>query len=767
MSTPAIPSAARPSWSNGAIDKYLARDWAFTLLNGKDAFRKGWNTESPLSVDVLRRHRGNLGLRTGQASGVVVIDFDDMECLADYAERLPVTVEAISGGGGRHFYYRYVKPAKCKPAGKVINGADIKADGGCIVFPGSVHPNGNVYRWADGQSPDEIELADLPGWIAEAITPTPPTERRPPPAPRAVSGNGISKYCEAALTGELETVRTAAERTRNYTLNESAFKLGGLLHAGLDRATVESELLAAAMDCGLPEHEARATIRSGLAGGEANPREIPESNNGRTYGWTDEIGGVSKPAADTDSKPKSDPAFIEYQLPMDLARHFLEHRYTAGRDSHLIRHSEDWYRYGGIFWELLEDERISAQVAKHFDGLWTPKRDNSGKPVLDTTGNPVDVKVRNNRSTVGETLFAIKACGTLVSHNPPCWLPGGDPAVNVMPCRNGLLDVGTGEITPLAAKLFCTWGLDFDYQPDAPVPEAWLTFLRQLWADDLQSIEVLQEIFGLALTADTRYHKIFLICGPKRGGKGTIGRVLTSMLGKGNVASPTLAGLATNFGLQCLIEKPLAIISDARLSGRTDQAVVVERLLSISGEDAQTIDRKHQTPITLTLPTRFLVLTNELPRLSDSSGAMASRFIILKLRESFLGREDHGLTARLLTELPGILNWSIEGLRRLETRGRFVQPDSAAQDIQELETLGSPVAAFVNEMCTVGAGHVIAVKALFSAWIEWCKDNGREHTGDAATFARNLRAAFPGIETKQRRDNGRVIRTFEGISYGN
>ena len=98
--------------------------------------------------------------------------------------------------------------------------------------------------------------------------------------------------------------------------------------------------------------------------------------------------------------------------------------------------------------------------------------------------------------------------------------------------------------------------------------------------------------------------------------------------------------LANNFGLAPLIDKPLAIISDARLSGRSDQAVIVERLLSISGEDILSVDRKHREPWTGSLPTRFLLLSNELPRLSDASGAMASRFVVLTLRNSFYGRED-------------------------------------------------------------------------------------------------------------------------------
>src|SRR5262249_8813472 len=147
--------------------------------------------------------------------------------------------------------------------------------------------------------------------------------------------------------------------------------------------------------------------------------------------------------------------------------------------------------------------------------------------------------------------------------------------------------------------------------------------------------------------------KIFLIVGPKRSGKGTIGRVLTALLGKDNTANPTLAGLSSHFGLSPLINKRAAIISDARLGPQTNAHTVAERLLSISGEDALTIDRKYREPWTGRLGVRFLILTNELPRITDASGALASRFVVLTLRETFYGREDLALTDKLLKELPG------------------------------------------------------------------------------------------------------------------
>ncbi len=83
--------------------------------------------------------------------------------------------------------------------------------------------------------------------------------------------------------------------------------------------------------------------------------------------------------------------------------------------------------------------------------------------------------------------------------------------------------------------------------------------------------------------------------------------------------------------------KTVAIISDARLSGRSDQAIITERLLSISGEDAQTVDRKMLEPVTTKLLTRFTIISNELPRLEDASGALSGRMLVLQLAKSFYG----------------------------------------------------------------------------------------------------------------------------------
>jgi putative DNA primase/helicase len=374
---------------------------------------------------------------------------------------------------------------------------------------------------------------------------------------------------------------------------------------------------------------------------------------------------------------------------------------------------------------------------------------------------------QNNVSNISDALNA--AC--YLERKAPCWLTDErdlpDP-IEIVAASNGLIhlrkDATAKLFRPPTPLFFSRNALDYEFLADAASPATWLWLLDQLWPDDPQSIEALQEWFGYCLTPDTRQQKAMLLVGPKRAGKGTIARVLSRLIGLPNVCGPTLSGLSTNFGLWPLIGKLLAIISDARLSGRTDQAIITERILALTGEDAITIDRKNLAPVTERLLCRLMILTNELPRLADASGALASRFIVLTLTESFYGKEDTGLEERICAEMPGILLWAIEGWRRLRERGHFVQPATSAEAIEELNDLASPVGAFLREWCAVRAGAEVKVTELFEAWGFWCAEQGREQPGTQTVFGRDLRAAAPRIATPQRGTGADRYRVFQGIT---
>jgi putative DNA primase/helicase len=374
---------------------------------------------------------------------------------------------------------------------------------------------------------------------------------------------------------------------------------------------------------------------------------------------------------------------------------------------------------------------------------------------------------------LGDALQALNHLALLPgSAESPAWLGGDEPfpAAEVLACRNGLVHLPSlvegrdPYMVPPTPRFFSPNALDYDFAAEAPRPDAWLEFLGKLWPDDEQARTALQEWFGYSLLPDTSQQKILFVVGPKRSGKGTIARVLRQLVGIDNTTSPTLAGLATNFGLWPLLGKSLAIISDARLSGRTDTAVVVERLLSISGEDAQTIDRKHMTPVTAKLPVRFVMMTNELPRLIDPSGALVGRLVVLPMVRTWYGKEDTRLTDKLLAELPGILLWAIAGWQRLRDRGHFEPPESGRKLVRDMEDLASPVGVFLRECCEVGPGFTAPVQDVWTRWACWCEAQGNEKgRGTRQTLGRDLRAVLPGLDTRQAREGDERNRVYVGL----
>ena len=455
-------------------------------------------------------------------------------------------------------------------------------------------------------------------------------------------------------------------------------------------------------------------------------------------------------------EPETDRLVLSPKKTLPTAKAFIEQSYRRPQARTLHSYTGMFLTWRGNRFVEIEQETLRQQLQPWLhDALRYQYNKQTGLMEL--------VDFESNPATITSALESTRAYVHLPAGiTPPVWLSEADGQPNprdLLPCLTGNLHIPSGRMLPSTPLLFNINALDFDYDPNAEPPERWIRFLEQLWGDDLESVFLLQEWMGYCLVLDTSQQKMLLLVGPKRSGKGTIGRILLRLVGVGNVVGPTTSGLAGNFGLQPLIGKSLAIVSDARFTGE-NIGVVVERLLCISGEDTLTVDRKFLGSVTMKLPTRFMFLTNELPRLKDSSGALAGRFVILRLTRSFYGKEDVTLTAKLIEELPGILLWAIEGLKRLRDRGHFVQPESVSEAVREMEDLSSPVLAFVRDRCVTGPGYRVWVDDLYNAWKDWCEQDGRTAVTNKQTFGRDLATAVPGVA--RRRGSGDVP-FYEGI----
>lgn len=443
--------------------------------------------------------------------------------------------------------------------------------------------------------------------------------------------------------------------------------------------------------------------------------------------------------------------------PMAVARELLP-SWTVN-DRLTLRHWRGgWMSWQTTRWGEVDEREVRSWVYRELE--------HATCTVVDRKGEEQHRAWAPTKRKVTDLMEATAAITHLPAEiNPPAWLsppPDGCPRGPIVACGNGLLDVAQRRLLPLAPEFFNLVSVPFDYDRHATAP-GWLAFLAQLWPDDPDLIAALQEWFGYVISGRTDLQKILLIVGPTRSGKGTIARILGSLVGQGNVAGPTLASLATNFGLSPLLGKPLAVISDARLSGR-DGHQVVERLLTISGEDTIDVDRKYRDPWTGRLPSRFMLLSNELPNFGDASGVIARRFIVLPMLASWLGKEDTALTDKLTSELPGILNWALEGLARLETNGRLAEPPSSVEAVTTMQDTASPTSAFVRERCTTGPECEVTVDELWAAWRSWTDDSAIR-AGTKQMLGRNLQAVVPQVRrTRPRGEDDRQIPTYTGIT---
>ena len=192
------PSASRNTAENQRLVmaiRYASRGWAVLPCrpSGKEpAIRGGFKAATTEKRAIVAAWTGqsaaNVGIATGAMSGLVVLDVDPRnEGDASLAELerihgpLPITATVETGGGGRHFYF--AAPEGAVRSGVLADGLDIKADGGYVIAPPSVHPDGGVYRWANGPT---VPLAPCPEWILpQAKKGRSTSERTPEPGPDA------------------------------------------------------------------------------------------------------------------------------------------------------------------------------------------------------------------------------------------------------------------------------------------------------------------------------------------------------------------------------------------------------------------------------------------------------------------------------------------------------------------------------------------------------------------------------------------------------
>ena len=443
---------------------------------------------------------------------------------------------------------------------------------------------------------------------------------------------------------------------------------------------------------------------------------------------------------------------------MNHARTFLDTQYTSEEGYRIVHYAQDFYAYHGTHYEVLEEQTVRSKLYAFLD-----KCKKAGKGGALTSFNP-------SPASVSAAMDAIKSIIHLPNHantKPPIWFEryalNKPEASKLISLKNGLFHLEDSIMIPHSLGFFTQNSLPFEYNQSAKCPQ-WDAFLKSVWTDDQESIDTLQEMFGYILSGDTRQQKFFNIIGPRRSGKGTINKVLVSLLGQHNTVAPELGELCDTFGLQPWLGKLLASFTDARAPER-NRSAVVSQLLRIVGGDTITVNRKNKESWNGYLPARIVVYSNEVLQLTENSNALTGRMVVLKMSKSFFDKEDTSLFSKLEKELSGIFNWAMQGLaRRLERGGHFIQPKSGRGYLELMAELGNPIGTFAEDALVFEAEATVPKDDVFTAYKKWAL-NKSIPPGTELVFKKRFMAAIQEhvIESARDRKNGASIHVYRGV----
>jgi len=258
---PLAPATKRPA----------IRDWEHRATTDLERIKGCWYAGAGYGI----------GIATGP-SRLVVLDLDPADTAghdgagglaaltAARGVQLAATFTVTTPRGGTHLYYRTPPGVRLRnTAGTLAPRIDTRAEGGYVVAPGTILPNGG-YELVDDTDPPE-----LPAWLVQALSERPAAA---PSAPTERPCTDVGGYVGAAVTGECDKVRHAPAGRHNAVLCRAAYALGQLVGAGLlDHAAARAELVSAGgfligADCGCTATEVTRVIDAGLRAGAANPR---------------------------------------------------------------------------------------------------------------------------------------------------------------------------------------------------------------------------------------------------------------------------------------------------------------------------------------------------------------------------------------------------------------------------------------------------------------------------------------------------------------
>ena len=586
--------------------------------------------------------RYNIGIATGNKSnGLVVIDLDvdknkgidGYEVLRDWQNKhgeLPETWQSITGRGGYHYFYKDTITHSNKVG--LYEGVDIRGEGGYIVAPPSVHPNGNTYEWE--QEPKEYEIAQVDDIV-----------------------NDFFK----------------GEKQRIDSEHKTNFKVPELIPEG-KRVDTIVRLIASLRTKGLDDDAIKAAVRVENEK-RCNPPLKEKELEKAVFPALKRDWQVNSPYYNNfNAMNENDNKYVNEVLKklneLNAVERFpMNDRGSADLFATIFKNvsrynptKKDWMYYDKTRWtadtegmRAKRNAKMLADVLVRYS-VTASLPDDKRQSYIKYAAGMMNYRNRNVMITDAKDLNFFENTE----------LDKDDFLIN---CRNCVLDLSEDQPKVLEhnADLLLSKICNASYNPAATCT-LWEKTVNEIMQGDTAKIKYLQKMSGRFLTGDTSEEEFYIFFGATtRNGKSTITEILLYLLGdyattispeslaiKANkdsrTASPDIAKLA---GTRLVVasEPPRRMLFDSSL------------VKTLTGRDTVSARFLHENEFQFKPKFKLILNSNYLPVISDKTVFSSNRVKVVPFERHFTEKEQNKhLKEQLQQEIDGILNWCIQGL---------------------------------------------------------------------------------------------------------
>ena len=630
----------------------------------------------------------NIGIATGEINGLLVIDVDvkhdqgkygdeSLKALESELGELPETWTALTGSGGLHYYFRYPEGHDIRnSASQLAQDIDIRAQGGYVVAPPSVHPDtGRAYEWECGSDPEETPLAELPEKWLQRLE-------------KKVTGEALGDS-QKKLFEIPETVSVGAR-------NDTLFRYGASLRAksvpAIETYKLMDQFNKDKCSPPIPAGELQKIYDSVMkyqAGSSED--EIMKSRNHE----------ITKTGEDLSQFHH----FNDKGLPTSVYD-FRIYEYLSQRGDIFILGSVPYMYRGGVYRGDVSGANLKTEIRK----LIYPEL------VKSTTIERVYRLFLSEKD--------IQVSYEDLNRYPQHWIN----------FKNGFYDPIAQKMIPHDPKYRAINQIPHEYDPEAQLTgeevERWLGLIVPK-PDDR---EMFLQYNGYSLTRDTRFQKMLILLGLGGSGKSTAIRVLELMIGSENISNISLKELSQRFASYGLLGKLLNSCADLEVSALEDTSVIKKVL----GEDSLRAEAKGKDAISFKNYAKLIFSTNELPLvLSEKTNGFFRRLLILNMNNQPEHKRADYLDL-LSKEIDYMIQLSVKALERAYQQGHITESAGSHEAVQSLREDSDTVEAWINEECSRVKGSRVERGQLYLKYDSFCFSSGRTSLSKNSFF-RSLR----------------------------